>query len=145
MSVLEQGGSKMFDLIDKSIDDGLPFQVHLRCVYTEGEEVGQDIIIALAIAIKRSVSVYIAYANPQTFHPNDDVLDTDPVKVAFHEPGHYRAVINENSLTSSNITRDNRVTIDKTYFNAAVNDCRSISHSNVTNRVDVADSIESEN
>ena len=101
----------MFELIDKSIDDGLPFQDHLRRVYTEGEEVGQDIIMALAIAIKRSVSVYIAYANPQTFHPNDNVLDSDPVKVAFYEPGHYRAVINENSLTSSNITGDNRVTL----------------------------------
>ena len=80
VSVLEQGGSKMFDLIDKSIDNGLPFQDHLRRLYTKGEEVGQDIIMALAIAIKHSVSVYIAYANPQTFHPNDDVLDTDPLK-----------------------------------------------------------------
>lgn len=61
---------------------------------TLGNAVGKDSIIAVANVCKRDVIVYSADAEPLVykFLSADGSSKLPSIKVAFYEPGHYRAV-----------------------------------------------------
>ncbi len=90
---IKRSGSILGGLVDTSPDDGQPFSDHVLSVSGNGVAVGEDAIVALANVCRREVHVYIAYADPLIYKPNDGIIVGNPVSLAFFEPGHYRAVV----------------------------------------------------
>ena len=81
-------------LMPYSPDDGLHFHEHVKVLRFDGKAVGEDAIIDLTNIYKRSIYVYIASSEPVIYRPTDGCNATTslPIRVAFFEPGHYRAV-----------------------------------------------------
>jgi OTU domain-containing protein 3 len=91
-SYIESSGSILDGLLDVSPDDGKTFSEHIQAIRTDGEAVGEDAIEALCEICRCEVIIYIAYAEPRVYKPNVDAI-RPPIRLAFFEPGHYRAVV----------------------------------------------------
>jgi OTU-like cysteine protease len=79
-----------------------------HAINANGIWVGEDAILAAADYLKRDIHVFIAAvrASPLIYSPLTTASDLSPIKVAFYEPGHYRAVlpISQSSSTSNNLS-----------------------------------------
>jgi hypothetical protein len=91
-SYIEQHHNVLDGVTDISPDDGYSFSQHLAALRTDGTAVGEDVIFALTAVCQRDIYVYTAYAKPLTYHSNCTGKNA-PIRVAFFEPGHYKAVI----------------------------------------------------
>ena len=93
-SHIEQSGVMLGGWTNVSPDDGKNFKQHIQLLRTDREAVGEDAVKALSELFHRDVIVYIANALPLVYSPNGGRRSGDgPIRLAFFEPGHYRAVI----------------------------------------------------
>ncbi len=94
---IESNGSFFDVTVDKSPDDNNDFLSHLQELRRVGVSVGEDAIIALAHVTGRPIRVHVAFIEPLMYQPRQ-CTSALPVELAFFEPGHYKAVVQVNSL-----------------------------------------------
>jgi hypothetical protein len=92
-SHIEASGVLLSGLLDTSPDDGKTFRDHIAALRNNGVEAGQDAILAISEVCQREVHVYMAYMQPEKYCPSNGVVSGEPIRIAFYEPGHYRAVV----------------------------------------------------
>jgi OTU domain-containing protein 5 len=108
-SFIESSGSILGGLLHTSPDDNSSFTAHLANLRSLGNSVGEDAIIALAEVTQREIHVYAAYVNPLIYRPTNLKCDQEPVRIAFYEPGHYKAVLHsqqEHSVTGLRLSEN---------------------------------------
>lgn len=105
-SYLERSNAILNGLIDTSPDDSKTLAGHIRAVRSDGVAVGEDAILAIAEVIHRDVCVHVAYTEPLVYRPINGHVVSEPVNVAFFEPGHYKAVFTEKQLDDQNMNQN---------------------------------------
>lgn len=61
---------------------------------TDGKWPGEDVIKATAYCLQREVHIYTAsVSSPFVYKPEPPPSTTEPLRLGFYEPGHYRAII----------------------------------------------------
>ena len=82
-------------------------------IATDGNWVGEDVILAMAEYLQRQICVFFASdtASPLIYSPtasDTSSVVNDPIRIAFYEPGHFRAVASKicSKLTASSATMD---------------------------------------
>ena len=96
-----QSGSMLDGVISMSGNSNL-YAKHIDSLITAGKSVGEEAIVALAHMREREVHVYTAYVEPLVYQPAGSDVKSEPVCLAFFEPGHYRAVTQLSAFNSGN-------------------------------------------
>ncbi len=67
---------------------------HVNNISKNGVWVGESVIVAAADYLQREIDVYIAAASvsPLVYSPHPEATQNSPLRLAFYEPGHFRAV-----------------------------------------------------
>ncbi len=88
-----QNNSLLSGVTDISPDDGLPAKQHIEQLHKHGVAVGEDAILAVVDLYNKELHVYSCKPTPLVYKPRISTAMCDPLRLAFYEPGHYRAVI----------------------------------------------------
>ncbi len=86
---IESTGVMLGGIIDVSPDDNKCTSDHIKELRIIGTPVGEDAIIAMAEILHKAICVHIALTEPRVYRPTEW---TDLLRIAFYEPGHYKAV-----------------------------------------------------
>ena len=72
----------------------------IQSVRTSGIAVYEDVILAKAEVMHRVIYMYVAFTEPLVYKPISDLTEGKSIKIAFSEPRHYKAVIEDVLLTN---------------------------------------------
>ena len=107
-NIVAESGCILDGLTDTSPDDNHSFTEHLKIIRTPCKVVGENMIIALAKLSKCCIKVYIAHSKPLIYQPLTSIVSDCSVNIAFHEPGHYRAILPiDNACNDGDMQLDN--------------------------------------